>query len=87
MSDSLVHKFPSAGKFFESVKKIPSSPAILAPDRKPLSYGQLYRHIDHVLSLLNDYGLGRNDRIAIVLPNGLNGCRFFVCNAGAACAP
>ena len=88
MNDSLKHKFHSAGEFLESAKKIPSSPAILAPDQKPLSYEQLSRHINHVVSLLNDYGLGRNDRIAIVLPNGPEmAVAFLSVIAGAACAP
>ena len=76
------------GDFFESAKKIPSLFAILAPGRKPLSHGQLYRHIDHTVSLLNDYGLGRNDRIAVVLPNGPEmAVASLSVIAGAACAP
>src|SRR5208337_4002362 len=88
MSDSLKHKFHSAGAFIEAAKKNSSSAAILAPDRKPLSYGRLCRHIDHVVSLLNDYGIGRNDRIAIVLPDGPEmAVAFLSVVACATCAP
>ncbi|RJQ50450.1 MAG: acyl-CoA synthetase [Nitrospiraceae bacterium] len=88
MNDSSKHKFHSAGDFLESVKKGPALPAILAPDRKTLSYGQMYQHVDHVICLLNDYGLGRNDRIAVVLPNGPEmAVAFLSVIAGAIIAP
>jgi oxalate---CoA ligase len=78
----------SVGEFFEAARKNSSSPAILAPEREPLSYGQLYRHIAHVVSLLNKYGLGRNDRIAVVLPNSPEmAVTFLAVIAGATCAP
>ncbi|RPI36155.1 MAG: AMP-dependent synthetase, partial [Nitrospiraceae bacterium] len=76
------------GEFLESAKKIPSLSAILAPGRKTLSYGELYDHIDRVVSLLNDYGLGRNDRVALVLPNGPEmAAAFLSVIAGATCVP
>ena len=76
------------GEFLVSAKKTPSSFAILAPGRETLSYGKLCRHIDHLASLLNDYGLGRNDRIALVLPNGPEmAVAFLSVIAVAACAP
>jgi hypothetical protein len=46
------------------------APAILAPGRAPLSYGRLYRHIDHMGRTLRAMRIGRHDRIAVVLPNG-----------------
>ncbi len=48
----------------------PEALAILAPGRPPLTYGELYRHIDEVRQTLHAAGLGRHDRIAVVLPNG-----------------
>jgi acyl-CoA synthetase (AMP-forming)/AMP-acid ligase II/acyl carrier protein len=48
----------------------PEAIAILAPGRKPLSYGPLRDHIEDVGKTLNTMGIGRNSRIAIVLPNG-----------------
>ena len=48
----------------------PESTAILAPERAPLTYGGLHRHVRDVVNRLNDLGIGRNDRVAIILPNG-----------------
>ncbi len=47
-----------------------SSDAVLAPGRPPLSYYRLCGQIENVISFLNDHGLGRDGRIAAVLPNG-----------------
>jgi acyl-CoA synthetase (AMP-forming)/AMP-acid ligase II len=44
--------------------------AILAPGRQPLTYARLRNHTDEVGRILNSWGLGKNDRIAIVLPQG-----------------
>src|SRR5690554_2538931 len=43
--------------------------AIEAPGRKPLSYGDLLGLITRTGERLNALGIGRNDRVAIVLPN------------------
>lgn len=48
----------------------PDSIAITAPGRIPLSYQRLYEHILHCGGVLNVMGIGRNNRVAIVLPNG-----------------
>ena len=56
--------------FLESIRRFETAPAILAPDRKPLSYGRLCNHIEYVVSFLHELGIGRNDRIGIVLPDG-----------------
>jgi acyl-CoA synthetase (AMP-forming)/AMP-acid ligase II/acyl carrier protein len=48
----------------------PDSVAVLAPKRSPLSYAELHRQLKYVVGHLNDLGIGRNDRVAIVLPNG-----------------
>ena len=44
--------------------------AILAPDCAPLSYRRLYRHIDAIGGTLRAKGIGRDDRIAVLMPNG-----------------
>ncbi|MCR9135675.1 MAG: acyl--CoA ligase [Alphaproteobacteria bacterium] len=44
--------------------------AIGAPDRMPLTYGGLGQLIENTCADLNRFGIGRNDRVAIVLPNG-----------------
>ncbi|PON11852.1 hypothetical protein C2W62_42660, partial [Candidatus Entotheonella serta] len=51
-------------------KQYPEASAILAPGRTPLSYGKLGRQVDDVRAFLYTAGLGRYDRIALVLPNG-----------------
>ncbi len=60
------------------------APAISAPDRPTLTHGGLRRHMRAVAAKLNALGLGRNDRIAIILPNGPEMASAFV--SVAACA-
>ena len=50
--------------------RIPDAPAILASGRAPLSYRLLYRHIRKTAAALRSMGIGRNDRVAVALPNG-----------------
>jgi acyl-CoA synthetase (AMP-forming)/AMP-acid ligase II len=52
-----------AGRFADA-------PAVLAPDCAPLSYRRLYRHIDDVGRTLRAKGIGRDDRLAVLMPNG-----------------
>src|SRR5215510_1103564 len=69
-------------------KRIPDAPAILAPGRAPLTYGRLYQHIDEVGRLLRAMGIGRHDRIAVVLPNGPEtAVAILAAAASATCAP
>ncbi len=64
------------------------APAILAPDREPLDHASLRAHMHATVERLNALGIGRNDRVAIVLPNGPEMAAAFVCiGAGAATAP
>ncbi len=48
----------------------PDAAAILAPDCSALSYGALHQQISYVGGALRAMGLGRHDRVAVVLPNG-----------------
>lgn len=66
----------------------PVAPALRAPDRAALSHGALRRQIEATLAALNAHGIGRDDRVAIVLPNGpvMASC-FLACAAGVASAP
>ncbi|MGC1776732.1 MAG: condensation domain-containing protein [Xanthobacteraceae bacterium] len=48
----------------------PQAAAILAPGREPLSYGGLHRHIGEVGRTLRAMGMGREDRVGLMLPNG-----------------
>lgn len=51
-------------------ERTPGVIAIAAPGRAPLTYGRLRVHIDDVVQTLKTMGIRRDDRIAIVLPNG-----------------
>ena len=69
-------------------ERIPDAPAILAPGRAPLSYGRLYQHIDQMGRTLRAMGIGRRDRVAVVLPNGPElAVAILTVEACAVCAP
>lgn len=55
---------------FVAVQAELGRPAFLAPNRKPLDYAGLLAQMDHVKQALAAAGIGRGDRVAIVLPNG-----------------
>jgi len=64
------------------------APAIGAPDRAPLSHGALRELCARTVASLNKMGIGRNDRVAIVLPNGPEMAAAFIAIAcGATTAP
>ncbi len=46
------------------------APAIVAPDTEPLNYATFKLHVTKVVAALKSFGVGRGDRVAIVLPNG-----------------
>jgi len=57
-------------------------------DVPPLAYRELRAQMERTVARLNSFGLGRGDRIAIVLRNGPEMAASFVCiAAGAATAP
>jgi acyl-CoA synthetase (AMP-forming)/AMP-acid ligase II len=62
--------------------------ALRAPGRAPLRYEELRAQVERTVSQLNALGLGRGDRVAIVLPNGPEMAAAFVAVAsGATAAP
>ena len=62
--------------------------AILAPGRLALDYAGLRRQAEKTVTALNNLGIGRNDPVAIVLPNGPEMASAFVSvAAGATTAP
>ena len=65
-----------------------AAPALSAPGRSALSHEGLRTLIDATLAQLNALGIGRNDRVAIVLNNGpeMATC-FLACACGVASAP
>ena len=72
----------------EQAERIPNALAILSPERAPLTYGRLYRHIDDVVHTLHATGVDRHDRVALVLPNGPEmAVAILAVMAGATCAP
>src|SRR5262245_58361397 len=69
-------------------KRIPDAPAILALGRSPLTYAGLYQHVDETERTLRAMGIGRHDRVAVVLPNGPElAVAILSVAASAACAP
>ncbi|MEP7305611.1 MAG: AMP-binding protein [Acidobacteriota bacterium] len=64
------------------------SPAIVAARRAPLSHKRLWHHVQGVVAWLNSAGIGRGDRVAMVLPNGPEmAAAFLGVSAGAVSAP
>ena len=65
-----------------------SAPALSAPGRQALDFQSLRQLIHSTLAQLNAWGMGRNDRVAIVLNNGaeMAAC-FAACACGVASAP
>jgi acyl-CoA synthetase (AMP-forming)/AMP-acid ligase II len=51
-------------------ERAPDAVAIRAPERTPLTYRRLLSQTDAVRERLNSIGIGRNDRVVIVLDNG-----------------
>nr|MDJ0894674.1 condensation domain-containing protein [Alphaproteobacteria bacterium] len=66
----------------------PENLAILAPGRDPLTYRDLLEQIDRALGVLRSLGIRRQDRVAVVLPNGPEmAVAMASVSAGAVCAP
>ena len=66
----------------------PGAPAIMGLGRGPLPYGRLAQDVERIVASLNALGLGRGDRVAVVLPNGPEmALAFLGVAAGATCAP
>ncbi len=69
-------------------KGLDDAVAIAAPARSPLSYAGLRHQVNQTVDALNHLGIGRNNRVAIVLPNGPEMATAFVAIAcGATTAP
>ena len=67
---------------------VDGDPAIGAPGRTPLDYAGLRALADTTVARLNELGVGRNDRVAIVLPNSPEMATAFVTiGCGATTAP
>jgi len=83
MTEQCIHHLIAA-----QANRTPEAIAIAAPGRAPLTYRRLHDHIEDVVATLNAMGMGRNDRVAIVLPNGPEmAVTFIAVAAGATSAP
>jgi oxalate---CoA ligase len=49
----------------------PEAVAFVSSGRAPITYSQLLEHINTTITSLREFGIGRSERIAIVLPNGV----------------
>jgi acyl-CoA synthetase (AMP-forming)/AMP-acid ligase II/acetyltransferase-like isoleucine patch superfamily enzyme/acyl carrier protein len=83
---------PAARTLYElltdRVRCNPDAVALLAPGRRPLTYSGLLEHVSQTVADLRTFGVSRNDRVALVLPNGAEmAAAFAAVAAGAACAP
>ena len=52
--------------------------ALMGPSRTAMNYRELRAQMSRTLATLNRLGLGRNDRVAIVLPNGPDMASAFI---------
>ncbi len=72
----------------ERIRQTPDAAAILALGRAPLTYACLGQEISSVTQDLNNLGIGRNDRVALILPNGPEAALAFLTIACCStCAP
>jgi amino acid adenylation domain-containing protein len=66
----------------------PEAIAIAAPGRAPLTYRRLFAQVETVKKSLNAAGIGRNDRVAVALPDGPEtAVAFLAVAAAASCVP
>ena len=66
----------------------PASPAILAPGGAALTYGAFWTGMNEIVGQLRSFGIGRGDRVAVVLPIGAEAAVATVAvAAGAVCVP
>jgi acyl-CoA synthetase (AMP-forming)/AMP-acid ligase II/thioesterase domain-containing protein len=72
----------------DAARARPDAPAILAPDREPLTYHGLAEVVGRTAATLGAAGIGRTDRVALVTANGPEAATAFLgIAAGAAAAP
>jgi acyl-CoA synthetase (AMP-forming)/AMP-acid ligase II len=66
----------------------PDAVALLAPERQPLTYERLYAEVWKHAHVLRAIGINREDRIALLLPNGPEAAvGLLATSAIAVCAP
>ncbi len=66
----------------------PGAPALMAPERKPLGYRQLFAQTQTAAGQLRSLGIGSDDRVALVHANGPElAAAFLAVSSAAVCAP
>lgn len=73
-----------------TVSAHPLHPALIVPEGGPvLTYGALREQVDRLAAVLQSLGLGRGDRVAMALPNGVEviSTFFAITTAAATAAP
>ena len=69
-------------------QKTPKAIALQAPGGLSFTYRCLYTQIEAMVAQLKAIGIGRRDRVALVLPNGMEmAVAFLAVASGATCAP
>ena len=63
-----------------------SHPAVVSPGGPTLTYDGLRRQVGRLMEQLRGFGLSRTDRVAIVLPNGIEVIASFLAVSGVATA-
>ncbi len=72
----------------EAARQHPGAPALLAPSRAALSFEGLRLQTVETIAALRGFGIGADDKVAVVLPNGPEMAAAAVAVASAAiCAP
>src|SRR5665213_2450704 len=83
---SSIYRASTIGALLEAGRD--DAPAIGAPDRDALPHGELRALCGRTVKSLNAMGIGRGDRVAMVLPNGPEMAAAFIAVAcGATTAP
>jgi acyl-CoA synthetase (AMP-forming)/AMP-acid ligase II/aryl carrier-like protein len=72
------------GLLRESVQRWPDRDALSAPGRAALTYRALLDQVERMIAHLHESGIGQNDRVAVVLPNGPEMATAFLATAGGA---
>ena len=67
-------------------KDRPGEISVIGLDRVPITYQQLFEQVNQTNSQLNQLGIGREDRVAMVLPNGPEMATAFLAIASSATA-
>jgi acyl-CoA synthetase (AMP-forming)/AMP-acid ligase II/acetyltransferase-like isoleucine patch superfamily enzyme/acyl carrier protein len=91
-SNNRLYQLPEARSIYQLLKtqaeRNPKAIALMAPGRPSLTYGGLLSLVEKTVGVLSAFGLKRNDRVAVALPNGPEmAVAFAAVAAGATCAP